>query len=97
MALFPTSPHVMKFHIASQEDRKADKSQVAPIHNRIAAMLRREHENTWVNPDFTEASKLKPLLAPYPADETECFPVSRVAGPHQYPEPLKPVHQDALL
>jgi putative SOS response-associated peptidase YedK len=52
---------------------------VRPIHtkNRMAAMLKRDNEHTWVNPDLTEASQLKPVLAPYPADEMECFVVDK--------------------
>jgi putative SOS response-associated peptidase YedK len=50
---------------------------VKPIHHRMAAMLKREDEHTWVNPDLTEASQLKILLARYPAEEMECFPIDR--------------------
>lgn len=60
--------------------------------NEVVKAVHPEDEITWLNPDLTEASELKPLLVPYPANEMECFPASREGGPHKYPEFLKPVH-----
>jgi putative SOS response-associated peptidase YedK len=73
---------------------------VEPVHEKaMAVILKREDEQTWLNPDLTEASQLKPLLAPYPADEMECYPVSRAVGKNtnDYPELIKPLRQDTLL
>ena len=54
----------------------AANSVVSPVHpDRMGAILRREHEATWLNPDIVEPEKLRPLLTPYPADEMECYPV----------------------
>jgi putative SOS response-associated peptidase YedK len=49
---------------------------VAPIHNRMPVILRREDEATWLDKS-ADADRLRSLLAPYPAGEMETFAVSR--------------------
>jgi len=49
---------------------------MAPIHHRMPAILRREDEEHWLNPDQTEGERLLPLLRPYPASEMAAWPVS---------------------
>jgi putative SOS response-associated peptidase YedK len=54
----------------------APNSLVAPIHNRMPVILRREDEAAWLNKE-TDPDALLRLLVAYPADEMEVFPVSR--------------------
>ncbi len=48
-----------------------------PIHNRMPVILRREHEDVWLDPDQSETEALLPLLGSYPASEMEAYRVSR--------------------
>lgn len=52
---------------------------VGKIHPRMPAMLRREDEAVWLDPDKTEPAELMPLLQPYPADEMEEWRVGDAA------------------
>ncbi len=52
-------------------------SLVEAVHPRMAAILKQEDEDTWLNPDIVEPEKLLPLLAPYPAEEMISYPVSK--------------------
>ena len=48
----------------------------------MPAMLLREHEDLWLDPDRAEPDRLVSLLGPYPAHEMEAYPVSpRVNSP----------------
>jgi putative SOS response-associated peptidase YedK len=47
-----------------------------PIHNRMPAILRREDEDRWLNPDQTEPEILLPMLESFPAELMEAYPVS---------------------
>ena len=49
---------------------------VAPIHNRMPVILRRDDEDAWLD-NKTEPTRLMSLLAAYPAEEMEAYPVSR--------------------
>jgi len=46
----------------------------------MAAMLKREDEEKWLNPDIVEAERLLPLLGPYPADLMEKYAVGSDVG-----------------
>ncbi len=50
---------------------------VGTIHNRMPAILEKQDEETWLNPNETETPHLAKLLHPYPAGEMESYPVSR--------------------
>lgn len=50
---------------------------VAPIHNRMPVILPPEGYETWLDPGEATPEDLQPLLAPYPADRMEAYPVSR--------------------
>jgi putative SOS response-associated peptidase YedK len=43
----------------------------------MAAILKKEDEDTWLNPDVVEPEQLIPLLTPYPAQEMISYPVSK--------------------
>jgi putative SOS response-associated peptidase YedK len=48
---------------------------VAPLHNRMPAILRRENEDRWVSGGALSAADLTGILAPYPAGGMEAYPV----------------------
>lgn len=50
---------------------------VAPIHDRMPIILRREDEARWLDKSTAQASDLLALLAPYPAEDMEAYAVSR--------------------
>ena len=66
---------------------------VAAIHPRMPVILKREDENTWINPDLVEPEQLLPLLVPYPDREMESYPVSRLINSprNDTKEVLKPL------
>ena len=49
---------------------------MAPIHNRMPAILRREDEDRWVSGEALSAADLNGILAPYLAGRMEAYPVS---------------------
>ncbi len=53
---------------------------VAPIHDRMPAILERKDEEEWLNPDETEPDRLLKLLHPYTAGEMDGYPVSRLVN-----------------
>jgi len=67
---------------------------VAPLHDRMPVILRREDENCWLTGDTPTSDKMKKILGPYPSCEMDAFPVSsRVNSPdvddEQLIQPLK--------
>ena len=50
---------------------------IAPIHDRMPMILRPEDEARWLDTTLRETEPLLSLLAPYPADQIEVYPVSR--------------------
>jgi putative SOS response-associated peptidase YedK len=52
---------------------------MAAIHHRMAAILKPEEEAVWLNP-ATAKSHLLGLLRPYPDDDFEAVPVSRLVN-----------------
>src|SRR5665647_3196478 len=49
---------------------------VAPLHNRMPAILKREGESRWLSGDAPTADEMKRILSPYPASEMDAYPVS---------------------
>jgi putative SOS response-associated peptidase YedK len=47
-----------------------------PIHDRMPVILDRGSYATWLDPNLTDAERLKALLAPYPNERMEAQPVS---------------------
>jgi putative SOS response-associated peptidase YedK len=68
-------------------------SIVGKVHERMPVILKREDEETWLNPDIVEPEHLLPLLKPYPADKMEEWRVSDAArNPrNDYPEIVQPI------
>jgi putative SOS response-associated peptidase YedK len=52
---------------------------VAPIHNRMPVILRRDDEDVWLDKE-TDPARLLSLLRAYPADEMEAYTVSRAVN-----------------
>jgi putative SOS response-associated peptidase YedK len=53
---------------------------VGKVHPRMPVILKREHEDDWLNPDITEPEHLYPLLNTYPGDDMESYQVSRAVN-----------------
>lgn len=51
---------------------------MAQYHHRMPVILRPDDEALWLDPEITEVDELMPLLAPYPAQEMEVLPASRL-------------------
>ncbi|MGH8511885.1 MAG: SOS response-associated peptidase [Gammaproteobacteria bacterium] len=52
------------------------------IHDRMPVILSPEHYDTWMDLELADPVQLKPLLAPYPSELMEVYPVStRVNSP----------------
>ena len=69
---------------------------VGKVHHRMPVILKREDEAAWLDPDVVEPERLLPLLAPYPADEMDSWPVGDAARnpKNDYPELIQPVNQE---
>jgi putative SOS response-associated peptidase YedK len=50
---------------------------MAPIHNRMPAILAPEHFNEWLQPTPKDLDRLRSFLAPYPEEKLEAYPVSQ--------------------
>jgi putative SOS response-associated peptidase YedK len=70
-----TSPEdgteVLSFTIMTQEPN----ALVKEIHDRMPVILRKDHEEAWLDKDVSPAELIK-LLEPYPEDEMKAYPVS---------------------
>jgi putative SOS response-associated peptidase YedK len=68
---------------------------IAPLHHRMAVILRREHEDLWLNPSVRDPTQLLPLLRPYPDGELEAYAVSPfVNNPrNDSPECIQPLEE----
>jgi putative SOS response-associated peptidase YedK len=47
------------------------------LHNRMPAILHRDDEEEWLDPEVTDTAQVSRLLGPYPAEEMEAAPISR--------------------
>ncbi len=66
---------------------------LAPIHNRMPAIIGQEHRNLWLDPDINDPVTLIALLGSYPSDEMEMWEVSRIVHTpaNNSPENIEPV------
>jgi putative SOS response-associated peptidase YedK len=53
---------------------------VRPIHDRMPVILQSEHYREWIAAGDRDAADILPLLATYPAEAMEAFPVSNVVN-----------------
>jgi putative SOS response-associated peptidase YedK len=66
---------------------------VAPLHERMPAILKPESYKLWTDPTVQSAERLTPLLAPYDAEAMESWPVGPHvnAAVHDVPECIRPL------
>ena len=66
---------------------------VAPIHNRMPAILRREDEARWLTEEDPDV--LKAMLKPFPGDEMEAYRISTLVNSvqHDSAEVIEPVEK----
>jgi putative SOS response-associated peptidase YedK len=48
---------------------------MAPLHNRMPAILKRENETRWLSGEVLSSDNLAEILAPYPPGEMDAYPV----------------------
>lgn len=53
---------------------------VGTIHDRMPVVLAPEDYERWLDPQLQDPTRLKPLLAPYPAQAMEAYPVPRTVN-----------------
>lgn len=66
---------IKSFTIVTTEANEA----LSAIHERMPVILRREDEDPWLDPD-TKQEDLLAMLRPYPSEETEAYPVSKLVN-----------------
>jgi putative SOS response-associated peptidase YedK len=70
----------------------APNEDMAPIHDRMPAILKRDDEAVWLDPAYDNADHLKGLLAPYPGRMIAVAVSSRVNSPgYNAPDCVEPV------
>ena len=60
---------------------------VAPIHDRMPAILREDQEDRWLDPDIQDPQVLLPMLSPYEAQMLEAYPVGKAVNKASIDEP----------
>jgi len=69
---------------------------VEEIHNRMPVILDPKHYELWLSPEQKESGLLAPILQPYPANEMNAYPVSRLVNSpnNDQPDCILPVSFD---
>jgi putative SOS response-associated peptidase YedK len=72
---------------AESDDRRtvaiittAPNDLVAPVHNRMPAILTRDQEALWLDPEMRDPGIALACLGPYPADQMRGYPVSTLVS-----------------
>jgi len=70
---------------------------MAPLHDRVPAILKQEEEDRWITGDAPSSDEMKKILGPYTPGEMDVYPVSsRVNSPdvddEQLIQPLVTLH-----
>lgn len=60
---------------------------VSGLHDRMPVIIAPEHYDEWLHTGEAQASKLVPLMAPYPDDEMTAYPVSSLVNSPLVDEP----------
>ena len=60
---------------------------VAPIHHRMAAILERDDEAAWLDPDVTDWPEVEQLIRSYPAERMELYPVGKAVNNTRVDDP----------
>ncbi len=53
---------------------------MVPIHNRMPAILKKEDEDRWLNPDETDVDVLSEMLVPFDEDKMEAYRVDKLVN-----------------
>ncbi len=63
------------------------------IHNRMPVIVQKKHETIWLDPTIKDPQELIGVLQPYPPEEMEAFPVSKLVNSpaNDRPECIVPV------
>lgn len=66
---------------------------ISPIHDRMPAIVPKDREDIWLDPNVRDKEKLIPLLTPFPSEELEIHDVSPLINNPEYdsPEGIKPL------
>ncbi|PQO28431.1 SOS response-associated peptidase [Bremerella cremea] len=66
---------------------------VEDVHDRMPVILQERHLENWLNPEFDHVDRLKAMLAPYPSDEMQRYPVDPMVGSpkNDKPECVEPI------
>ncbi|HVA92648.1 MAG TPA: SOS response-associated peptidase [Chloroflexota bacterium] len=77
----------------------APNSIMAPIHQRMPAILERTREVDWLDPNLTAGPAILGLLHPYPPAEMEAYPVSSLVSTarNEGPELIRPSQLGPML
>jgi len=70
--------------------------RLAPLHDRMPVVLDDEAASVWMDPDETEPEPLTHLLAPFPDEEIDAYPVSRAVNNtrHNTPDLIERIAAD---
>ena len=68
-------------------------AEIAPLHHRMAVILRPEDEEEWLAPEVTDPLQVMRLLRPYPDGELAVYPVSTLVNNARQdaPEMIAPI------
>ncbi len=68
---------------------------VRPLHDRMPVILAPEAYAAWLDPEVEDPRRLTPLLAPYPSETMEAYPVSPLVNnaAHQSPRCIEPAEE----
>jgi putative SOS response-associated peptidase YedK len=85
----PEGQDLLTFTIVTTEPNSVSRT----LHDRMPAILRREHEPLWLRPEPPSLDELYEFMMPYPSEKMEAYPVSSaVNSPSNDTEDLiKPV------
>jgi putative SOS response-associated peptidase YedK len=72
----PSGQQIATFTIVTTEPN----SVVAPYHDRMPAILKREDEEKWLQPAILYRDQRDEMLQPYPASEMIAYPVSKAVN-----------------
>jgi putative SOS response-associated peptidase YedK len=60
---------------------------LSAIHDRMPAIIPKDKEDLWLDPNVCEKEKLAPLLSPYPSEELELYYVSPTVNSSAFDSP----------
>lgn len=85
----PSGEPLLTCAIVTTEPNEA----VEPFHNRMPVIIRDEDMEAWLDSEREEPRDLLPIIEPYPADEMDCFAVTKKMSRAGYegPECVEPV------